>query len=483
MLQNLLPQCSDPAIILNPHLRDLILTYQNYHVNGKEYKIHKFSKWYTDFPYHVFKKIRKHVTMTHDDNPRKKPFNEIDLSQCYIIGKDGIHEPLFMPVPCGKCVLCTEKKANEWVSRAMCESQTSMSPPYFFTLTYNSKCLPKNGVRKGACQRFMKRFRINVERYCGFKCNIRYFICAEYGTLSGRPHYHGILWNLPLLEHSHVVDLVQKSWSRQVSKDFYDSLSSDVDKYGHPIYKFVDPLDGRHRMLYGYTKTSLCNDGRVRYCMKYMRKECNIPQGKKPIFFLSSRRGGLGSAWIEKHMQEYRNNPALMDVQFTDIWSSEMYRGCLPSFFKSKIAPTTSRLISKEIRDLYQTWNLISNKFHTLIGYHYPPSSRVLEHYPTLSFHHAKVYDNIYCTELNNPDEYDSYCRMLNDALLEIEKTLLEYDYDINLARSAPIYKEKHLLYVERFIKSQPKQSIEDKVAKIMRRRERSKKVTFNPYL
>ena len=464
-MKNLLPQCENPAIILNPHLKDLILLYRNYHYNGDSYQLEfdQVSRWYLDFPYKKFGYIKRCITLD-------------DLPLYYVVDGKGERQPMFMAVPCGKCSLCTEKKANDWVTRAMCESQTSTSIPIFFTLTYNDFCLPKNGVRKGAMQRFMKRLRINIDRYCGFKTKIRYFICAEYGSQTKRPHYHGILWNLPLFEPRHLDEIIDKSWSFATNKKFYDSVPSHVDKYGQPLFKFYDTRDKRYRVKYGFTRSSVCNDGRVRYAMKYMRKDADIPHKQNNIFFLASRRGGIGSLWLEKKLQEYRDNPQLLDVTLTDIWSGEQYTGALPKFFKTKIAPCQSQIISKEIRDTFKLWNYWSNKFHTWLGFHYTPNQRVLDKYPTLVFHKAQICDGSARLMLKQgKTDIDSFTRDMSKIIDYLEFKLLTYDYDINLARSVPTYKEKHLNCIEKFISSQPDIPIVDKVASVRYRRLRAK--------
>lgn len=473
-MKNLQPCCSNPAIILNPHLKDLILTYRNYHCDTKHVTLndHLHSRWYLEFPFSRFSKLKKTLSVD-------------DLPLYYIVDANGERQPLFMAVPCGKCIVCTERKANEWVTRSMCESQHSASVPIFFTLTYNNYCLPWNGVRKGSMQRFMKRLRINIDRYCGFKTNIRYFICAEYGSKTKRPHYHGILWNLPLFEPKHLDSLIDKSWSFATNQKFYDSVPSVIDRYGHPVYKYYDEDNKQYRIKYGYTTTSICTDGRVRYAMKYMRKDCQIPDGMKPVFFLSSRRGGLGYQWIESKINEYRKNPQLLDVEFTDIWSGDKYRGVLPTFFKNKIAPSPSLLIKKSIRDKFKLWNFYNNKFHTLIGFDYTPNKRVLAHYPSLHYHPCRVYDGQskrllkeihhdeiqQCHRLNSIDYLNSVTKDLHKIIDFLEYELLNYDYDVGLSVSTPIYKKQHLTFVEKYIDSCPDVKVSDKAWSINRKR------------
>ena len=473
-MKNLLVQCINPAIILNPSLKDLILLNRNYHANGVSYCLDTFqhSRWYMDFPYRKFCRIKCNISVD-------------DLPLYYVVDGNGERQPMFLAVPCGKCEICTERKAHEWSTRSMCESQTSCSPPVFFTLTYNDFCLPKNGVRKRACQRFMKRFRINLERYMKCKCHIRYYICSEYGTKTKRPHYHGILWNLPLLEPKNLTYLIQKSWSFDVSKKFFDSLPNQLDKYGDPVLKYFDYKDKRHRILYGYTTNSVCTEGRVRYAMKYMRKDAIIPDGKNNIFFLSSRKGGIGSSWIDSKLEEYRKNPSLLDVTLTDVWSGQKYTGVLPRYFKNKIAPSNCLLIKKSIRDTFKLWNYYSNKFNTFVGFDYTPNKRVLAHYPTLSFHRCKVYDGeakrlqkeiLYdeyqqCQSLNSEEYLNQRTRDLSMICDYLEWKLLNYEYDISLARDVPIYKKRHLQYIETFISSQPEISVCDKKYNICRSR------------
>ena len=129
-MKNLLPDCEKPATILNPHLKDLVLRFRHYYYRGKKHwlTLHRARKWYDEFPYTFFNKLKKSILT--DDTP--------DFDSCYILDNDNEPQPLFLQVPCGKCVLCTEHKAQEWVTRAMCESQTSTSSPWFITLTYNN---------------------------------------------------------------------------------------------------------------------------------------------------------------------------------------------------------------------------------------------------------------------------------------------------------------------------------------------------------
>ena len=125
-----------------------------------------------------------------------------------------------MLVDCGYCYHCRTKKANEWslrVSQQVFQDRINDKKALFLTLTYSNDNLPVEGVQLEDVQKFLKRLRKHL---VPFKCelsadakitkkflnsrrfqlkllpekdNFKYFGCAEYGTLRGRPHYHFII--------------------------------------------------------------------------------------------------------------------------------------------------------------------------------------------------------------------------------------------------------------------------------------------------
>lgn len=333
-MKNLL--CQNPAIILNPRLKELVCKHGNYTIRGEytEYPESVMAAWCYDFPYKLFGTRKLGITLD-------------DLDECYILDKTtGDLLPIYMAVPCNKCVICRDKSARDWSTRAMCEAQTSQGYPLFVTLTYNDRHLPTDGVHKEHCQMFLKRLRINLNRYLGRDVNLRFFLCSEYGSKTQRPHYHVLLYNFPSLDTlKRSLSIIERSWSYMVTKDEVQKYSSD--------YKFYDKHTKRWRVRYGFVHVQMAQGGHVKYAMKYMRKDATIPDGKNDVFYLSSRRRGLGYQWLEEHMEEYKNNPQLYDVQFLDIWSQTHCTFTMPNYFKNILYPTISRVIPKETRDIY----------------------------------------------------------------------------------------------------------------------------------
>ena len=99
-------------------------------------------------------------------------------------------------VPCGHCVGCSSDISRDWSYRMLMEKEMSKNA-WFLTLTYDDEHIPKNHqLSKEELDTFIKKLR-NFYYDLGLK-DIRYYACGEYGSKSARPHYHMIVYNLPL---------------------------------------------------------------------------------------------------------------------------------------------------------------------------------------------------------------------------------------------------------------------------------------------
>lgn len=112
------------------------------------------------------------------------------------------------PVPCGSCKECLLNYSREWAKDCMLEKQYyPESECWFITLTYNDENLPFNtwvnketgeftrgaSLRKQDLQNFWKRARKKYPEQ-----RIVYLNVGEYGSETQRPHYHAIVFGLPL---------------------------------------------------------------------------------------------------------------------------------------------------------------------------------------------------------------------------------------------------------------------------------------------
>lgn len=221
--------------------------------------------------------------------------------------------PLYMYVPCGHCDCCHSTKVNSFVERCKLESYSYDSLPIFVTFTYAPEHLPDDGVRVRDVQLFLKRYRSALSR-SGYNEHFRYYICAEYGTKTHRPHYHGIFWNLkPTNTHSYLALM---------------SMMHDCWQHGFIWHRCVD----------------MKNDKCFFYTSKYMAKPQVPVDGKNRTFSCSSRRnGGIGATWIDKHADILRRtlntsykvknpfNGKITDFQFNRYALNRIF----PSFSRS----------------------------------------------------------------------------------------------------------------------------------------------------
>lgn len=185
-------------------------------------------------------------------------------------------------VPCGKCMACLVKKQRDWTFRIEQEVKYSVSA-WFITLTYDEEHVPVDEelmvpvVSKRDIQLFMKRFRKEIS-VLGYSC--RYFICAEYGPKTLRPHYHGILFDLPLtFTKTFLSDLLVRTWQQ------------------------------------GFITLAPVTPGRCRYVAKYCSSFMFLPKylqnEKRKPFLLVSRKIGIGKSFIDRdpRVKDLRRTP------------------------------------------------------------------------------------------------------------------------------------------------------------------------------
>lgn len=199
-------------------------------------------------------------------------------------------------LPCGRCIGCRRDRQMEQALRAMLEVQTS-SAASFVTLTYRPEDLPSNlSVSVDVHQAFMKAVRYEFGP-------VRFQMCAEYGDQFGRPHYHYNFFGLDFSEDR-----------KPVGK-----AKSGALLYGSPRLEKCWPF-GFHWIgdttlataayVAGYIGKATQGD---RAAEMYRRE---APDGQpfwvSPQFGLSSRRPGLGAAWVQRFWDSDAKSPFLV---------------------------------------------------------------------------------------------------------------------------------------------------------------------------
>lgn len=191
-------------------------------------------------------------------------------------------------VPCGQCLQCRLDYARVWSERCMLEA-ASHEHNWFLTLTYDDYFLPYGEkdyptLKPEDLTAFMKNLR---ERYSTLYDldGIRFFGCGEYGDHTARPHYHLLVFGLP------VPDIKLHS----VSSAGFDIFTSD---FLNSIWKkgFVTLGEVTYQSA-AYT---------ARYCQKKAGKD--LPDydalGIKKEFVRMSRRPGIGGLYYAQNADE-----------------------------------------------------------------------------------------------------------------------------------------------------------------------------------
>ena len=203
-------------------------------------------------------------------------------------------------VPCGHCVGCAIDISRDWSYRMMCEKESSKNA-WFLTLTYDEEHLPNNHqLNKKHLDDFIKKLR-NYYYDLGLD-NIRYYACGEYGSKTARPHYHMIVYNLPLTPLEFTSFGVKYKSSHK-----YKTVGQSIDKT--PLYQFdlLNDLWQKGFVVVGEVTVNSCA-----YVARYVNKkrmsgvknEDLKKKGIVPEFNCMSRMPGIGVPYYEKHYDE-----------------------------------------------------------------------------------------------------------------------------------------------------------------------------------
>lgn len=109
-------------------------------------------------------------------------------------------------IPCGRCIGCRLEYSRQWANRCVMESMSyPKDQSWFVTLTIDDEHLEVTShgfatVKMDDVTKFMKALRQHWQRAHGVSDNIRFYAASEYGDESMRPHYHVLIFGLPLYD-------------------------------------------------------------------------------------------------------------------------------------------------------------------------------------------------------------------------------------------------------------------------------------------
>ncbi|WP_290535085.1 hypothetical protein [Alistipes sp.] len=210
-------------------------------------------------------------------------------------------------VPCGYCFSCQKSQNNQYKIRLLYEVRKYMPGTcLFITLTFDDENLTrfKDNPNK-AVRLFLDRMR----KYFGR--SVRHWIIGEFGTLRGRPHYHGILFDCP-------------------------------DELCDPRYLNVDQ-PGHHSMIggfwqYGFVFVGYVSDATCGYITKYLTKSIN-GKNRRPRVITSK---GIGDNYLlsedaRLHKQGLNYQPFMHINGFTQALPRYLFNKIFTDFDKSNM--------------------------------------------------------------------------------------------------------------------------------------------------
>lgn len=338
--------CCNPVILLDPDFKRKAAEYGCIVINKKlvatgcEYRIPNINKFF----------------------PKRNGITRDNYQDSYFLNSvTGEMSPLYMCVPCGKCILCKDRKVKEMAARCVAETNLHGKVPYFITFTYDDKHLPEEGLRKRDIQMFLKRLRAMLVRD-KLSNKLRYLAVGEYGSKKGRPHYHVILWNFPddSVFFPNIISIrnyIQRAWS---------VFKKDERGKRIPIRRPDGSLTGLYETeVIGSIKVLPMKDGCPAYVLKYMKKQCIHSVGRTPTFQTASNRGGgIGSAFIRSRRDFFLQHPTLTHLALTDkVVSGKVIKMPITSYVKNLMLPSVSASFKKKeyqlLRDFYTDLELL----------------------------------------------------------------------------------------------------------------------------
>lgn len=238
-------------------------------------------------------------------------FSEVDILKAELVGhrildrKNHVWQVSdIVELPCGHCELCQKSRSRDWILRIekaleAFKQNHKVTYSYFVTWTYEDQFLPlspTSGMPTLDKQTFRHMFNTikNTEEITSQ--DFQYYAVGEYGDLSARPHYHGIVF---------------------CSK----------------------PIDWKHYWPYGNIQVGDVQPESIGYVTRYVDKKLGsyIKKsdyellGIEPIFSIMTK--GLGKDFIFDRIQKYKDNPALLN----SIVGQNGQKFNLPKYGKKKL--------------------------------------------------------------------------------------------------------------------------------------------------
>lgn len=259
---------------------------------------------------HFNKKTGKNIMVS----PRK--FENLRNDSFRRYGFDCYTHYEVLQVPCRHCMECRLHDSRDWAIRCVLEAR-DWQHNYFVTLTYDDVHLPfseplENYVdyETGAVYNVdpaptlvpdhVKAFNKSLRRYYDYHFghqDIRFYMSGEYGSKTFRPHYHYILFNLP------INDLTFYKTNFDGMPLYNSKTLSDIWKKGFVVIGDVTLQSAQYVARY-VTKKRKGPLSATEYLLR----------NQVPEFSRVSRQPGIARKYYDVHKHEFYNYDEINEI-------------------------------------------------------------------------------------------------------------------------------------------------------------------------
>jgi len=191
---------------------------------------------------------------------------------------------------------CRIERSRQWAVR--CKHEASMHDENcFITLTFDDAHLPFRGsLSYEPFQRFLKRLRKSVA-----PCQVRFFMCGEYGEVTFRPHFHALLFGFDFPDKR----LRQKRGKYRV---YESEMLSRLWPFGRHEIGDMSFESAQYVAKY-CTKKEYGKDDDPRVIAKYGRVDPDTGEFYmlEREFSQCSLKPGIGATWYAKFASDVNN--------------------------------------------------------------------------------------------------------------------------------------------------------------------------------
>lgn len=217
----------------------------------------------------------------------------------------------YMMVDCQKCNFCLQNRRSDWGFRMQQETKVSGNSKVL-TLTYDNKHLPQYwegdelrgfNLEKEHLFRFLKTIKQAQRRALKKEYKywrIRYYAVGEYGSITYRPHYHVVIFNI----HPTILERFK-------------------------LGEFWDKGEMRHVMP--------VNIKTANYVAKYLIDKQDMPTELQKPFTTMSRNPGIGANYIDDNGAWHREYGSYHPDEMRMYRIENGFKKRLPRYYKNKI--------------------------------------------------------------------------------------------------------------------------------------------------